>query len=67
MRTICSSSLLRSLVDLDVLDDEGRGIEALGVCIGFGIAEETEEEFGGLDWPASFGNTELLPCWRYHY
>ncbi len=31
------SALLRSLVDLDVLDDEGAGVETLGVGIGLGV------------------------------
>jgi hypothetical protein len=60
MGTVCASSLLGCLVDLDVLDDEGGGVEAFGVCIGFGVAEKTEKELGGLDGPASFGDTELF-------
>lgn len=63
MSTVCASSLLRCLVDLDVLDDEVGGIEALGVGIGFGVLEETEEELGGLDWPAGTGDAHLL-AWR---
>jgi hypothetical protein len=62
MGTVCASSLFGCLIDLDVLDDEGGGIEAFGVCIGFGVAEETEKELGGLDRPASLGNTKLLAC-----
>lgn len=60
--TVCASSLLRGLVDLDVLDDQVAGVEAFGVGVGFGVAEETEEEFGRLDGPASFGDTECLAC-----
>jgi hypothetical protein len=58
--TVCASSLLWCLVNLDVLDDEVRGIEALGVGVGFGVLEETEKELGGLDWPAGTGDTHLL-------
>jgi hypothetical protein len=61
--TVCASSLLWCLVDLDVLNDKVGGIEALGVGIGFGILEETEKELGGLDWPAGTGNTHLF-AWR---
>jgi hypothetical protein len=60
MSTICASALLGSLVDLDVLDDKSGGIEAFGVGIGFGVAEETEKKFGGLDGPASLGDAKLL-------
>jgi len=58
--TVCASSLLRCLVDLDVLDDQVAGVQAFGVGVGFGITEETEEELGRLDGPASFGDTECL-------
>ena len=51
-----------TLIDLDVLDDEVAGIEALGVGVGFGVLEETEEEVGGLDWPAGLGDAESLAC-----
>jgi len=58
--TVCASSLLWCLIDLDVLDDEVAGIEALGVGVGFGVLEETEEEVGGLDGPAGLGDAESL-------
>lgn len=64
MSTVSTSSLLWCLVDLDVLDDEVGGVEALGVGIGFGVLEETEKELGGLDWPAGTGDTHLFAC-RY--
>lgn len=48
--SVCSSSLLGGLVDLDVLDDQVFGVETLCVSVGLGVLEETEEEFGGLDW-----------------
>lgn len=60
MGTVSASSLLGGLVDLDVLDDQVRGVETLGVGVGLSVLEETEEELGGLDGPASLGNTELL-------
>ena len=63
MGTVCASSLLWCLVDLDVLDDEVGGIEALSVGIGFGVLEETKEELGGLDWPAGTGDAHLL-AWK---
>jgi hypothetical protein len=60
--TVCSSALLGGLVDLDVLYDQIAGIETLGISVCLRILEETEQEFGGLDWPSSAGNTELLAC-----
>jgi len=60
--TVCASSLLRRLVDLNVLDDQIAGVEAFGVGVGFGVAEETEKKLGRLDGPASFGHTECLAC-----
>lgn len=62
--TVRSPSLLGGLVDLDVLDDQGTGVETLGIGVGLSVLEETEEELGGLDGPAGLGNTELLACWR---
>ena len=60
--TVRPPALLGSLVDLDVLDDEGTGVEALGVSVGLGVLEEAEEELGGLDGPAGLGDTKLLAC-----
>jgi len=60
--TVRASSLLRRLVDLDVLDDQIAGVEAFGVGVGFGVAEETEEKLGRLDRPTCFGHTECLAC-----
>src|SRR5690349_14679525 len=51
-----------TLIDLDVLDDEVAGVETLGIGVGFGVLEETDEELGGLDWPAGLGDTECLAC-----
>jgi hypothetical protein len=58
--TVCPSALLGGLVDLDVLDNQGTGVETLGVGVGLSVLEETEEELGGLDGPSSLGDTELL-------
>lgn len=60
MSTVCSAALLRGLVDLNVLDNEICGIEALGIGIGFGVLEQVKEEASRLDRPASLGDTELL-------
>lgn len=60
--TVRPSSLLGGLVDLDVLDDEGTGVEALGIGVGLGVLQEAEDELGGLDGPASAGDAELLAC-----
>lgn len=40
--TVCATTLLGCLVYLDVLDDQVAGVETLGVCVGFGILEETK-------------------------
>lgn len=60
MSTVCAATLLRCLVDLDVLDDKIRGVEAFGVCVCLCVFEEAEKEFGGLDGPASAGDAELF-------
>ena len=51
-----------TLIDLDVLDDEVAGVEALCVGVGFGVLEEADEELGGLDGPAGLGDTEGFAC-----
>jgi hypothetical protein len=38
---------------LDVLDNEVAGVETLGIRVRFSILEQTKEEVGGLDRPAS--------------
>jgi hypothetical protein len=57
-----AAALLGRLVDLDVLDDEIAGVEALGVGIRLGVLEEAEEELGGLGGPARPGRAELFAC-----
>ena len=58
--TVCSTTLLWCLVDLDVLNEEVASVEAFGVSVGFGVLEQTEEEFGGFHGETSAGNTELF-------
>lgn len=58
--TVRPSSLLGGLVDLDVLDDEVAGVEALGISVGLSVLEQTEQELGRLDGPAGLGDTKLL-------
>lgn len=58
--TVGSSAALGGLVDLNVLDDEVAGVEALGVGVGLSVLQKTEELLGGLDGPASLGDTEFL-------
>ena len=64
MSTVSTSPLVRSLVDLDVLDDKVAGIETLGIGVGLGVLEQRKEELCGLDGPASLGDTELFACTR---
>lgn len=64
MGTVCAAALLGGLVDLDVLDDQVGGIETLGVGVGLGVLQETEEELGGLDGPTGARDTELLAYLR---
>ena len=60
--TVCSSTLLGSLVDLDVLNDQVAGIKTLGIRVCLSVLEETEQELSGLDWPSSARDTESLAC-----
>lgn len=61
--TVCAAALLGGLVDLDVLDDESAGVEALGVGVGLGVLQELQEELGGLYGPSGAGHTPGLACW----
>lgn len=63
--TVSSSALLGGLVDLDVLDDQGTGVETLGIGVGLGVLQELQEKLGGLDGPAGTGDTPLLACTSY--
>ena len=62
MSTIGTTALLGRLVDLDVLDDQVAGVEALGVGVCFRVLEQAEEEFCGFLGPAGAGDAELLAC-----
>lgn len=58
--TVCPSSLLWGLVDLDVLDDQVSSIKTLGIGIGLSVLEQTEQELGALNWPSGARDTKLL-------
>jgi hypothetical protein len=58
--TVCAAALLGCLVDLDVLDDEVGGVEALGVGVGFGVVEEIKNVLGGLLGPAGAVSAKVL-------
>jgi hypothetical protein len=45
---------------LDVLDNQVSGVKAFNIRIGFGVLEESKEEFSGFDWMAGTGYTELF-------
>ena len=62
MSTVCTTTLLRRLVDLDVLDDQVASVQALGVGVCFCVLKESEEMFGRLDGPAGAGDTKLFAC-----
>lgn len=58
--TVSASAALRSLVDLDVLDNKVASVKTLGVGVGLGVLQEVNEELGGLLGPAGLADTELL-------
>jgi hypothetical protein len=60
--TVSAPSLLRGLVDLDVLDNQVGGVETLGVGVGLGVLKKTDEDLSRLDGPAGLGDTESLAC-----
>jgi hypothetical protein len=60
MSTIRASPLLGRLVDLDVLDNEIIGVQALAISIGLSILQQALQELSGLDGPAGLAHTELL-------
>lgn len=57
---VCPPPLLWGLVDLDVGNSKVGSVEALELSVGPGVLEEVQKESGGLDGPASTGDTELL-------
>ena len=60
MGAVCPPPLLWGLVDLDVGNSKVGSVEALELSVGLGVLEEVQKESGGLDGPASTGDTELL-------
>jgi len=60
--TVSTPALLGGLVDLDMLDDQVAGVEALGVGVGLGVLEEAEQDLSGLLGPAGAGDAESLAC-----
>lgn len=62
MRTICPTTLLGRLVDLDMLHDQVARVETLGIGVGLGVLEQAEEELGGFLGPAGAGDAELFAC-----
>jgi hypothetical protein len=46
MCSVGSSSLLRSLVDLDVLHHEIARVKAFRICICLGVLQEAEQKVG---------------------
>ena len=62
MRTVGTTTLLRRLVDLDMLHDQVPRVEPLGVGVGLGVLEQAEEKFGGFLGPAGAGDAELFAC-----
>jgi hypothetical protein len=58
--TVSAPALLGGLVDLDVLDDQVAGVEALCVGIGLCVLEEAEQDLSRLDGPAGAGDAERL-------
>ena len=60
MSSVRSTSLFWCLVDLDVLDNQVSGVKTFNIGIGFGVLEESKEEFSGFDRMAGTGYTELF-------
>ena len=64
MGTVSAPALLGGLVDLDVLDDQVAGVEALCVGVGLGVLEEAEQDLSRLDGPTGARDAEGLACGR---
>lgn len=58
--TVSTTTLLRSLVDLDVGDDKRLGVKALGVSVGTGVLQKLGNKLDGLDGPSGLGDIKLL-------
>merc|ERR1712223_217800 len=51
--SVCSSSLLSSSVDLDMVDDESINVKAFNFGIGFSILQHTENDLTRFFWPST--------------
>lgn len=60
--TVGPPPTLGGRIDLDVLDNEVRGVKTLAIGIGLSVLQEVSEEGGRLDGPAAFGSTGLFCC-----
>jgi len=60
MGSVGSSSASLSLVALNVGQNELLNIERLGLGVRDEVLQETNDNLGGLDWPATLGVLELL-------
>ena len=60
MSTVSATTLLGSLVDLDMLNDEVTRIQALCIRVRLSVLKEGEEMFSRFDRPSGAGDTELL-------
>lgn len=58
--SVSSSSLLWSLVDLDVGDLQLGDIQTLGLSVGLSVLQQVLDVVDRLDWPSSLLDTELL-------
>lgn len=58
--SVCSSSLFWCLVDLNMLDHQIVGVEALSIRVRLSVLEQTKEKFGGLDWVSGFRDAKVL-------
>ena len=62
MSTVCTTTLLGRLVDLDVFDDQVASIKTFGIGVRLCVFEEAEEKLGGFLGPPRFGDTEVFAC-----
>jgi len=60
MGTVRAATQALSAVHLDVVDDQAVGIQTLAVSVGLGVAEELQQELGGLLGPATLRGLPLL-------
>ena len=58
--TVSTTTLLWSLVDLDVFNDQIVSIQTLGNGIGLGVFQQIQNEFDGLNGPSALSDTKFL-------